>query len=211
MNEEKDHNTSRPSPLKAHMNYLAATKRSNKSTRRNLVEAAHTVPSERKAELISERIMELMDYRADTLKIPKLSASTKEQIASVMDGTQLLTKHDFDEQMGAAILQTREKVLATIAQSKTDFAAITEWAKMKEMGFWRSLGMWVAVAFVFYGLAKTSTAVFSFLSAVVEGYFTMRYGCKTDREHLLPGDVARQCWRMSEFCTSHGMGGDFPA
>ncbi|KAL8904256.1 MAG: hypothetical protein Q9207_003383 [Kuettlingeria erythrocarpa] len=214
MSEEKAHNTPRPSPLQAHMNYLEAMKRANKSTtttRRNLAEAAHTVPPKRKAELITDRIMELIDYRADTLNIPKLSASTKAQVASVMNGTPLLTKHDFEEQMHTAILQTREKVLTTIAQSKADFAGMSEWAKMKEMGLWREFLMWVAVVFVFYGLGKASTAGFWFLSVVVKGYFTMRYGCKADREFFLPEDVARQCWRMGEFCASHGMGGDFSA
>ncbi len=212
MTEEKDHNTPHPSPLQAHMNYLAATKRANKSTTRlNLAEAAHTVPRARKAELITDRIMELIDYRADTLNIPKLSASTKEQIASVMDGNPLLIKHDFELQMWAAILQTREKVLTTIVESKAEFAGMSQWAKMRELGFWRELLMWVGVVFVFYGIVKASTAGFSFLSVVVEGYFMMRYSCKADREYHSPGDVARQCWRVGKFCASHGMGGEFTA
>lgn len=193
------------------MNYLAARKRATKYTCRNIVEAAQILSPERKAELIVERIMELMDQRADILGISRLSPSTKEQISKAMNGSELLTKNEFDEQMRAEILQTREKVLMTIAECKADFAKAEKRAEMEGMGFWRSLGCFVTVAFIFYCLAKTSTGLFSFMSVVIEGYFTVRYGCKTDREHLLSGDVERHCWRVGRFCAGHGMSGDFGA
>ncbi|KAL8919850.1 MAG: hypothetical protein Q9208_006583 [Pyrenodesmia sp. 3 TL-2023] len=130
MSDEK-HGASRSSPLRDHMNYLAGMKRAA---------AAQLLPPKRKAELINDRIMELMDQRADILGISKLSKSTKEQIALAMDGSPLLTKDDFDSEMGAEILRTREKVLTTMAQCKADFDKAAERAEMENGLRWRTWG-----------------------------------------------------------------------
>ncbi|KAL9014500.1 MAG: hypothetical protein Q9173_000848 [Seirophora scorigena] len=182
MSDEEDDHSPPSSPLSDHDTDIIPRRRIVGPTHRSSVPTARFLSPKRKAELIAERILELMDQRADILGISRLSASTKGIISNAMDGSssQLLTQQDFDENMRTAILGTREKVLTAIAQSKDDYARAEQLARIQGKPAWFKMGGLVFGAFLLYLLVKVCLGLMSLLSVAVDAYVTVRSGTEND-------------------------------
>ncbi|KAI4090923.1 MAG: hypothetical protein LQ344_004451 [Seirophora lacunosa] len=190
MSDEEDDDDSPPSsPLSDHNTAIIRRRRLVGPTLRSSVPTAQLLSPERKAELMAEKILELMDQRADILGISRLSASTKEIISKAMDGgssNQLLTQQDFDENMRAEILGTREKVLTAIGEATDGYSRAEQLARTRGDPVWFTLASLVFAAFLLYLLLKVCLGLFSLLSVAVEAYATVRAGCTLDRKPLRP-------------------------
>lgn len=90
---------------------------------RPIAEAKATVKAltrkERANKAISE-ILILMDAYSDLSSTTRLSTEAKNKIAGALNGTNLLTKADFDVTMRIGLLKTRKKVLKAMTQAKEE-------------------------------------------------------------------------------------------
>ncbi|KAL8959409.1 MAG: hypothetical protein Q9193_003724 [Seirophora villosa] len=186
--EEDDDDDSPPSSPLSDYNFATIPRRRIVRSRlRSSVPTAQRLSPERKAELMAEKILELMDQRADILGIPRLSASTKETISQTMNGSsQLLTQQDFEENMRAEILGTREKVLTAMAEAKDGYDRAEQSARIRTDPVWFTLASLIFGAFLLYLLLKVCLGLFWLLSVAVDAYVTVRSGCTLDRKLSRP-------------------------